>query len=264
MRIVCTFLCVTAVGMARQLSSMRCSSSLLTESDKPLFLSLRGGGATLTDDEKPLYALGCNVGRQVGDLDCFSPSEIDTILMGVKDTLVHADLQVDLQEQLPKVAALFKERQEAHIAKIEAAGKEALATAAAEDGAVTTASGLVIKTLQEGDGETPGAADTVRVHYTGTLPDGSTFDSSVKRGEPVEFALTDVVKGWQEGIQMMKVGGKAKLVVPPELGYGDSGKAIIPPKATLIFEVELLAVLAKVGAGADAGTSAEEDDDVQI
>merc|ERR1711939_143532 len=105
-------------------------------------------------------------------------------------------------------------------------------------GAVTTASGLVIKTLTEGEGESPTADSTVRVHYEGTLPDGSTFDSSLKRGEPVEFKLTDVVKGWQEGIAMMKPGGKAKLTLPAELGYGDAGKSIIPPKAVLIFEVE--------------------------
>ena len=115
----------------------------------------------------------------------------------------------------------------------------------------------MIKHLKEGDGDSPGASSVVRVHYTGTLPDGSVFDSSVKRGEPVEFPLNAVVAGWTEGIQLMKVGGKAKLTIPAALGYGDAGKATIPPKATLIFEVELLDIVS-IGKGDAAEESSEE------
>ena len=161
---------------------------------------------------------------------------------------------------MPKVKDLFEERQKVHLAKIEAKSLEALANAAKEKGATATASGLVIKTLKEGDGESPTINSKVRVHYTGTLADGTTFDSSVKRGEPVEFALKDVVQGWQEGIVMMKAGGKAKLTIPAALGYGEEGKSLIPPKATLIFEVELLAVLAdETGADGDAASEDEEE-----
>ena len=209
-------------------------------------------------------ALGCNVGRQIGDLDCFPGDEIDYILMGVKDTLTHSEPAVNLMEYLPKVAALFQLRQDAHLAKIEAASTEALAAAAKEKGAVTTASGLVIKTLKEGEGESPTAESTVRVHYSGTLPDGREFDSSIKRGEPVEFKLTDVVEGWQEGIPMMKPGGKAKLTVPAELGYGDAGKATIPPKATLVFEVELLAVVSTEEHAEETGQAADDADEVVV
>ena len=115
--------------------------------------------------------------------------------------------------------------------------------AAAEKGAVKTASGLVYQTMQEGSGAQPKETDTVRVHYRGTFPDGKEFDSSFKRGQPAEFPLNRVIKCWTEGVQKIKVGGKAKLTCPPELAYGERGAGgTIPPNATLQFEVELLAI----------------------
>jgi FKBP-type peptidyl-prolyl cis-trans isomerase FkpA len=115
--------------------------------------------------------------------------------------------------------------------------------AAAEKGAVKTASGLVYQTMQEGSGPQPKETDTVRVHYRGTFPDGKEFDSSFKRGQPAEFPLNRVIKCWTEGVQKIKVGGKAKLTCPPELAYGERGAGgTIPPNATLQFEVELLAI----------------------
>jgi len=235
-----------------------------TPAGATLLLDLRGGASKLkTDDEKSLYALGCNVGRQIGDLDCFAPNEIDTILMGVKDTVTRQEFQVNLGEALPKAAELFKLRMDAHLAKVEAAGKEALEKAAAEKGAVKMESGLVMKQLKKGDGESPGPTDVVKVHYEGKLPEGSVFDSSISRGEPVEFPLNAVVAGWQEGLQLMKPGGKAKLTIPADLGYGDAGKATIPPKATLIFEVELIAIVKK-GAPDAAGEDDAEDDEISV
>jgi FKBP-type peptidyl-prolyl cis-trans isomerase FkpA len=109
---------------------------------------------------------------------------------------------------------------------------------------VKTASGLVYESLREGSGASPTAADTVRVHYRGTLADGREFDSSHKRGEPAEFPLGRVIKCWTEGVQMMKPGGKARLTCPPAIAYGEkgAGNGLIPPNATLTFEVELIAV----------------------
>ena len=108
---------------------------------------------------------------------------------------------------------------------------------------VTTKSGLVIQTLKEGTGTAPKATDTVKVHYRGTFIDGKEFDSSYKRGEPTEFPLNRVIPCWTEGVQKMKVGGKAKLTCPPSLAYGTRGAGrVIPPNATLSFDVELLGV----------------------
>ncbi|MBQ0957990.1 FKBP-type peptidyl-prolyl cis-trans isomerase [Ideonella sp. 4Y11] len=119
----------------------------------------------------------------------------------------------------------------------------ALAAAAKEPGAKTTASGLVFRSLKDGTGGSPVAADTVRVHYRGTLTDGKEFDSSYSRGQPAEFPLGRVIPCWTEGLQLMKTGGKAKLTCPSAIAYG--GRAIgdiIPPNSTLVFEVELLGI----------------------
>ena len=109
---------------------------------------------------------------------------------------------------------------------------------------VTTASGLVYESLKDGTGASPKASDTVRVHYRGTFPDsGKEFDSSIARGQPIEFPLTGVIPCWTEGVQKMKVGGKAKLTCPPAIAYGTRGAGgVIPPNATLNFEVELLGI----------------------
>ena len=120
------------------------------------------------------------------------------------------------------------------------------AAAAKEAGAVVTASGLVYRSLKDGSGASPAATDKVKVHYRGTFPDGKEFDSSYKRNEAIEFPLNGVIKCWTEGVQRMKVGGKAKLTCPAAIAYGERGAGgVIPPNATLLFEVELLAINGK-------------------
>ena len=119
-----------------------------------------------------------------------------------------------------------------------------LAKSAAEKGAVVSDTGLVYRSLKDGSGASPDAADTVKVHYRGTFPDGREFDSSYSRNAPAEFPLNRVIKCWTEGVQKMKVGGKAKLTCPATIAYGSRGAgADIPPNATLLFEVELLAIV---------------------
>jgi FKBP-type peptidyl-prolyl cis-trans isomerase FkpA len=119
---------------------------------------------------------------------------------------------------------------------------DAAAASAKEPGAVVTPSGLVYRSLQDGQGANPAATDVVKVHYRGTLPDGREFDSSYKRGQPASFPLDRVIKCWTEGVQRMKVGGKAKLTCPSSIAYGErgAGNGLIPPNATLFFEVELI------------------------
>lgn len=118
-----------------------------------------------------------------------------------------------------------------------------LTAAAKEAGAVVTSTGLVYRAMKEGNGANPRAADTVKVHYKGTFPDGKEFDSSYSRGTPIEFPLGRVIPCWTEGVQRMKVGGKAKLTCPSAIAYGERGAGgVIPPNATLVFEVELLGI----------------------
>jgi FKBP-type peptidyl-prolyl cis-trans isomerase FkpA len=126
------------------------------------------------------------------------------------------------------------------------AADDALAKAAAEKDAVVTASGLVFRSLKPGAGANPVPTDTIKVHYRGTFPDGREFDSSYKRGQPASFPLNHVIKCWTEGVQLIKVGGKAKLTCPSAIAYGERGAgADIPPNATLVFEVELLGINGK-------------------
>jgi FKBP-type peptidyl-prolyl cis-trans isomerase FkpA len=121
---------------------------------------------------------------------------------------------------------------------------DAASTAAKEPNAIVTDSGLVYRSLKDGKGASPAATDTVKVHYRGTFPGGKEFDSSYSRGQPAEFPLNRVIKCWTEGVQRMKVGGKAKLTCPASIAYGERGAGgVIPPNATLQFEVELLGIV---------------------
>ena len=202
--------------------------------------------AAMSEDEKAVLALGAAIGQQAAQsvkaLN-LSPAELELLKKGLAASLAGEKPQYDIQQYGPAL----QKRAEAQAA-VAAAGEKAKSAvfrdaAAADPGAVKTASGLVFKTLTPGSGPSPKATDTVRVHYHGTLTDGKVFDSSVQRGEPVEFALNQVVPCWTEGLQKMKVGEKAKLVCPSEIAYGDGGRGPdIGPGATLVFEVELLGI----------------------
>ena len=149
---------------------------------------------------------------------------------------------VDMEAYKGQIQKMALARRDAQGQKLAAASKNYLEKSAKEKGAVKTASGLVYLPLKEGAGASPAATDKVKVNYRGTFIDGKEFDSSYAAGHPAEFKLNQVVKCWTEGVQMMKPGGKAKLVCPPDIAYGEHGSGAIPANATLVFEVELVSV----------------------
>ena len=212
----------------------------------PLVTASRAASARAslsTEEGKAWHALGFNIGTQLGDLRDCSSEEVDDICSGIKNALLGEPPEVPLNEYVPKASEMIKARAMAAAEKAAEAGKEALAAAAKEEGATQTESGLVVQMEREGDGASPVATDTVEVNYEGKLVSGEIFDSSYARGQPISFGLGQVIKGWTEGLQLMKVGGKAKLTIPSDIAYGDSGSPpAIPPKATLIFTVGLLAI----------------------
>ena len=211
-----------------------------------------GEAANGAGDEqaKTLYALGLAVSQGLAQFH-LPEAELEAVQEGIADGVLGREPEVDLQEYMMQVQQLAQARAQAAMAAEREEGAAFLEQAAAEEGAETTESGLIFRSLEEGTGESPEATDQVSVHYRGTLRDGTVFDSSYDRGEPATFPLNRVVPCWTEGLQKMKKGGKAKLVCPPDIAYGDQGRPpVIPPAATLIFEVELLEVAAPAQAEA--------------
>jgi FKBP-type peptidyl-prolyl cis-trans isomerase FkpA len=201
-----------------------------------------GGIESVAENEKTIYALGAMLGQRAVQPLHLSEAEVEVLLKGVASTARGGQPDFSLEEYAPKLEALMKERAAAGAAVEKEKSRGFLDEAANEEGAVRTASGLVFRTLEPGDGPSPGATDVVRVHYHGTLTDGTVFDSSRERGEPVVFSLNQMIPCWTEGLQKMKVGETAQLVCPSDIAYGDGGRPGIPGGATLIFEVELLGI----------------------
>ncbi len=214
-----------------------------------LCLGLIGTGAFAespelkTDEQKTLYALGLALSQGLAPFS-LTDAELEQVKGGLADGVLKRTPKVDLQAYGPKIQHLADARAAVIATAEKKAGAAYLAKALAESGAKKTESGAVVTTIKAGTGASPKAADTVKVHYHGTLLDGTVFDSSVQRGEPVKFPLTNVIKCWTEGVQHIKVGGKSKLVCPSDVAYGDNGRPpVIKPGATLVFEVELLDIV---------------------
>ena len=196
-----------------------------------------------TEEQKTLYALGLAVSQSLSVFG-LTEAELEVVKAGLTDGVLNRERRVDLQTYTPKIQELQRTRATAAAAVERKSGQAFLDKAATQTGATRTASGLVISIIKPGTGESPKATDKVKVHYHGTLMDGSVFDSSVQRGEPATFPLNGVIRCWTEGVQLMKVGGKSRLVCPPDLAYGDRGAPPrIKPGATLVFEVELLEIV---------------------
>jgi FKBP-type peptidyl-prolyl cis-trans isomerase FkpA len=197
-------------------------------------------GALTTDDQKIVYAVGLSMAQQLSQLG-LSRAELEIVKQALTDAAAGKPA-VELSTWGPKINTFAQGRATRAAAAEKLKAKAFLDTAAAEPGATRAASGLVYRELAAGTGPSPKATDKVRVNYRGNLTNGTEFDSSYKRNMPAEFGLNPVIPCWTEGVQKMKVGGKSKLVCPSEIAYGDAGRPSIPPGATLVFEIELLAI----------------------
>lgn len=194
-----------------------------------------------TEEEKTFYSIGTMFGTRLTQL-AMSDAEIESLAAGLRDAAKGEKQKVDPMAYQQKIQDMFKSRMEKQAVDVKKKGIAFLDKFVNEGGA-KTASGMAYKHLKVGTGATPKETDIVKVHYHGTLTDGTVFDSSRERGKEVSFPLNRVIKGWTEGVQLMKVGGLTKFVIPSELAYGDAGA---PPKIrggeTLVFEVELLGI----------------------
>jgi FKBP-type peptidyl-prolyl cis-trans isomerase FkpA len=186
-----------------------------------------------TDDDKAVYSIGLSIYNSLSQFN-LSPSDLELVKRAMSDAAAGKPA-VDLQAWAPKIEPLMKAR----IAKVSSAY---LAKCAAEPGVMKTPSGLIYKDVTKGTGPSPAPEDKVKVNYRGTFPNGKVFDASK---EPIEFGLNQVIKCWTEGVSKMKVGGKAHLVCPSDIAYGDQGRPGIPGGSTLVFDVELLSIAGK-------------------
>lgn len=203
------------------------------------------------DDKMPFYALGTNLAMQVGGQGNFKTlledDELDVVLDAFCENLKGTSTQderVILTKYGKQLNSILQERTNSIVDRVKKDGNEYIQHFMdCNEEAIKTDSGLIYYEMTKGEGKQPELSNTVEVHYHGTLTDGTVFDSSVDRGQTISFPLGGVIKGWQEGLAMMKEGGKATLVIPSELAYGDAGSGdTIPPGATLKFEVELFKV----------------------
>lgn len=196
-----------------------------------------------TDEQKTLYAIGVALSQQLQAFG-LSEQELQYVNAGLADGALQRPSKVDMKTYGPKIKELAQERVASVVKRQTEASKAFIEKAASEPGAIKTESGAIVIPIKQGSGATPKADDTVTVHYKGTLTDGTVFDSSMDRGEPVTIPLNGVIKCWTEGVQKIKVGGKAKLVCPADVAYGNRGAPPnIKPGATLVFEVELLDIV---------------------
>jgi FKBP-type peptidyl-prolyl cis-trans isomerase FkpA len=207
----------------------------------------QGGGSSgasgdPTADDKIFYSIGVMAGMGISEFE-LTDAEYDWVGRGVADAALGRDLLANPEEHMASIQEVYTARMSRANAEEAAASAEFVEREAAVEGAVQSESGMIMQELVAGEGATPGPTDQVKVHYHGTLRDGTVFDSSVDRGEPAEFPLDRVIPCWTEALTQMGVGGKSRIVCPAAIAYGPRGMGDIPGDAALVFEVELLEII---------------------
>ena len=193
--------------------------------------------------DKISYALGLSIGNNFQNSG-INNLQVEDFVKGLKDVLGGAEPEISYDEAKQVINDYFMNLQKERLELNKKAGEEFLNINKGKAGVVTLPSGLQYQVLKQGEGAKPAASDKVKCHYHGTLINGTVFDSSVQRGEPAVFGVSQVIPGWVEALQLMPVGSKWELTIPQELAYGERGAgASIPPFSTLVFEVELLEIL---------------------
>ena len=195
----------------------------------------------VTEKQKTLYAVGLVLARQLEVFD-LTPAEFRIVRRGLNDAAKGRKPKVDFATYSRKSQELATARRDAHGKKLAPKVPEFMAHEAAKEGAVKTASGLIYQPVKEGDGASPAPTDKIKVHYRSTLIDGKEMENTYKSGQPDELVVNEFMKCLSEGIQMMKQGGRARMICPPETALGKEGNGVIPPDATLVFDVELVEV----------------------
>ena len=236
-------ICLLALGLAAG-RAQEVKLNLPGKSDQPAPAGSPAAAPTYSESQL-IEEFGWFIGKRVGLTELsFSKAETDALIKGISGAAGGKESPYDLEKIGPAMDEFMQKKQGTYLGKLKEQNVVAATAFFAklkENKAIQElTSGLRYEIIKQGDGPAPKPTETVKVHYTGTLIDGTVFDSSVQRGEPAEFPLDQVIAGWTEGIQKVNKGGKIKLYVPPNLAYGDDGRPGIPPGSTLIFEVELL------------------------
>ncbi|MEO7598186.1 MAG: FKBP-type peptidyl-prolyl cis-trans isomerase [Opitutus sp.] len=236
-------LCALSVGVAAAVQAQDIKLNLPAQGDA----AAKAPAAPAYTEQQLIEEFGWFMAKRVGlaELD-FNPSQIAALIKGLSAAAGGKDSPYDLEKIGPSMDVFMKGKQESYMSKLKEkslAETTAFVTEVKKKGdVIVLPSGLMYQVLKAGEGPAPKPTETVKVHYTGTLVNGTVFDSSVQRGEPVEFQLDQVIPGWAEGLQKISKGGKIKLYIPPDLAYGDEGRQGIPPASTLVFEVELIEI----------------------
>lgn len=234
-----------ALGTAAAIQAQEVKLNIPGQTAAPAAATAAAPAAAVFTDAQLVEEFGWFMGKRVGLSELgFSPAEIQSLLKGMGTAISGKESPYDLPKIGPSMDEFMKKKQDAYMAKLKVEGMKLstdyFAKLKENKAVVELPSGLRYEIVKQGDGAAPKPTETVKVHYTGTLIDGTVFDSSVQRNEPAEFQLDQVIPGWTEGLQKLNKGGKIKLYVPPQLAYGDDARGNIPPSSTLIFEIELL------------------------